>query len=182
MKFALPFPFLSLIHPKTPSESEQDETVDPILLEQQSPEDNDYLLALMLQHEFNNEFNGMMKKYESTVNRKSKVKVSMKNFMLLPGPKINHQDKSNNEDDDEEVEPSQETFSDCEQGTIGFFLLFPKSSSILFQINECHHSIVEALAGKVNRSWPNTTLNYVANVMLLVWWTHFPLSSTREMF
>ena len=26
----------------------------------------------MLQHEFNNEFNGMMKKYESAVNRKSK--------------------------------------------------------------------------------------------------------------
>lgn len=26
----------------------------------------------MLQHEYNNEFNGMMKKYESTMNRNSK--------------------------------------------------------------------------------------------------------------
>lgn len=37
-------------------------------------EDNDYLVALMLQHEYNNEFNGMMKKYESAVNRNSKGK------------------------------------------------------------------------------------------------------------
>lgn len=36
------------------------------------PADNDYLLAVMLQHEYNNEFNGLMKKYESTVNRNSK--------------------------------------------------------------------------------------------------------------
>lgn len=44
----------------------------------ENPHDNDYLLALMLQHEYNNEFNGMMKKYESTVNRNSKGRIKKK--------------------------------------------------------------------------------------------------------
>ena len=47
----------------------------------------------------------------------------MKNFMLLPGPKVNNQQTNNNENDDEEPEPIQETFSDCEQGT-SFYLDF----------------------------------------------------------
>ena len=64
---------------KTPIESEisistehddEEEEEHPI----DGNEDNDYLLALMLQHEYNNEFNGMMKKYESTVNRNSKCR------------------------------------------------------------------------------------------------------------
>jgi hypothetical protein len=50
--------------------TEEDQSIDPSSLE--TNDDNDYLLALMLQHEFNNEFNGMMKNYESTVNRNSK--------------------------------------------------------------------------------------------------------------
>ena len=37
--------------------------------------DNDYLLALMLQQEYTDEFNGMMKRYESAVNRNSKGKI-----------------------------------------------------------------------------------------------------------
>lgn len=73
------------------------------------PADNDYLLAVMLQHEYNNEFNGLMKKYESTVNRNSKVKLSMKNYMLLPSP------GKHAEPTEEEYEESQETLSDCEQ-------------------------------------------------------------------
>lgn len=48
--------------------SEHDEEPSPF----ETNEDNDYLLALMLQHEYTNEFNGMMKKYESAVNRNSK--------------------------------------------------------------------------------------------------------------
>ena len=35
-------------------------------------DDTDYLLALTLQKEFNNEFNGLIKEYESNINRKSK--------------------------------------------------------------------------------------------------------------
>lgn len=34
--------------------------------------DSDYLVALMLQQEYTNEFNGMMKNYESAINRNSK--------------------------------------------------------------------------------------------------------------
>lgn len=55
-----------------PIESEISIEYDTSELLEQSTDDNDYLLALMLQHEYNNEFNGMMKKYESTVNRNSK--------------------------------------------------------------------------------------------------------------
>ncbi|CAF2665034.1 unnamed protein product [Rotaria sp. Silwood2] len=83
--------------------------IDPSSLEENH--DNDYLLALMLQHEYNTEFNGMMKKYESTVNRNSKVKVSMKNFMLLPATKSNQVDAN---DDDDDFEEMKETYSDCE--------------------------------------------------------------------
>ncbi len=52
--------------------------MDPSSLE--TNEDNDYLLALMLQHEYTNEFNGLMKNYESTVNRNSK---RIENFLLI---------------------------------------------------------------------------------------------------
>ena len=96
-------------------------------------EDNDYLVALMLQHEYNNEFNGMMKKYESAVNRNSKgkfiaylsltrshdsvlVKVSMKNFMLLPAERTNPGTDSVLADDDDDLEEVKETSSDCERG------------------------------------------------------------------
>ncbi len=71
--------YLNSRYSKTPIEteisvsSEHDE--DPSSFE--TNEDNDYLLALMLQHEYTNEFNGMMKNYESTVNRNSK---RMRNF------------------------------------------------------------------------------------------------------
>ncbi len=51
-------------------EEEEDRPIDPSAFA--TNDDNDYLLALMLQHEYNNEFNGMMKNYESTVNRNSK--------------------------------------------------------------------------------------------------------------
>lgn len=89
---------------------------DDLPLEPSSPsngDDNDYFLALMLQQEYNNEFNGMMKKYESTVNRRSKVKVSMKNFMLLPATRP---DQSNAEMTEEvEMEEPRETLSDCEE-------------------------------------------------------------------
>jgi len=57
---------------KTPIETEISIEHEEPTLADESLEDNDYLLALMLQHEYNNEFNGMMKKYESTVNRNSK--------------------------------------------------------------------------------------------------------------
>ncbi|CAF1230232.1 unnamed protein product [Adineta steineri] len=107
--------------PKTPIESEisvstehDDDDVhqiDPSSLE--LDEDNDYLLALMLQQEYTKEFNGMMKKYESTVNRNSKVKVSMKNFMLLPAS--NPTQTSDTIDDEDILEESKEAFSDCEQ-------------------------------------------------------------------
>jgi RIO kinase 3 len=106
---------------KTPIESEisvstehddddddDEHPIDPSAFET----NDDYLLALMLQHEYNNEFNGMMKKYESTVNRNSKIKVSMKNFMLLPAARSN---PTNDNDEEEDIEVPQETFSDCEQ-------------------------------------------------------------------
>ncbi|CAF3745667.1 unnamed protein product [Adineta steineri] len=107
--------------PKTPiqseisvsSEHDDDDVhqIDPSSLE--LDEDNDYLLALMLQQEYTKEFNGMMKKYESTVNRNSKVKVSMKNFMLLPAS--NPTQTSDTIDDEDILEESKEAFSDCEQ-------------------------------------------------------------------
>lgn len=106
---------------KTPIESEisvstehddddddDEHPIDPSAFET----NDDYLLALMLQHEYNNEFNGMMKNYESTVNRNSKIKVSMKNFMLLPAARSN---PTNDNDEEEDIEVPQETFSDCEQ-------------------------------------------------------------------
>ncbi|CAF1448607.1 unnamed protein product [Rotaria sordida] len=110
-------------HSKTPIETEisvfteenddddHHHPIDPSSLEESH--DNDYLLALMLQHEYTNEFNGMMKKYESTVNRNSKVKVSMKNFMLLPASTSNQIDT--NYDDDDDIEEMKEAFSDCEK-------------------------------------------------------------------
>ncbi|CAF4188055.1 unnamed protein product [Rotaria sordida] len=110
-------------HSKTPIETEisvfteenddddHHHPIDPSSLEESH--DNDYLLALMLQHEYTNEFNGMMKKYESTVNRNSKVKVSMKNFMLLPASTSNQ--INTNYDDDDDIEEMKETFSDCEK-------------------------------------------------------------------
>ncbi|CAF1022038.1 unnamed protein product [Rotaria sordida] len=110
-------------HSKTPIETEisvfteenddddHHHPIDPSSLEESH--DNDYLLALMLQHEYTNEFNGMMKKYESTVNRNSKVKVSMKNFMLLPASTSNKIDT--NYDDDDDIEEMKEAFSDCEK-------------------------------------------------------------------
>ena len=117
--------------------SEHDDLPSDQLSPEVSSDDNDYLLALMLQHEYNNEFNGMMKKYETAVNRNSKgksleldpwtsshcslslsnhpVKVSMKNFMLLPAARP---DQTNAEvTEDIEMEEPRETFSDCEQGT-----------------------------------------------------------------
>ncbi len=42
------------------------------------------------------------------------VKLSMKNFMLLPAAKSNPID--GNDNDDEEIEIPKETSSDCEQG------------------------------------------------------------------
>jgi RIO kinase 3 len=69
----------------------------------------------MLQHEYNNEFNGMMKKYESTVNRNSKLKVSMKNFMLLPAAQTNQVNKNDDNDDEDDFEAPREAHSDCEQ-------------------------------------------------------------------
>jgi RIO kinase 3 len=104
---------------KTPIESEisvsteHDDDDDEYPIDPSAFETNDdYLLALMLQHEYNNEFNGMMKNYESTVNRNSKIKVSMKNFMLLPAARSN---PTNDNDEEEDIEVPQETFSDCEQ-------------------------------------------------------------------
>ncbi len=49
-------------------DEEEQHSIDPSAFET----DDDYLLALMLQHEYTNEFNEMMKKYESAVNRNSK--------------------------------------------------------------------------------------------------------------
>ncbi|CAF3343998.1 unnamed protein product [Rotaria socialis] len=104
---------------KTPIETEisvlteenEDETpIDPSSAE--AAQDSDYLLALMLQHEYTNEFNGMMKRYESAVNRQSKLKVSLKNFMLLPASTSNKNDTNDVEDD---LEEAKETFSDCER-------------------------------------------------------------------
>ena len=113
---------------------EEDAPVDPQAFV--GSEDNDYLVALMLQHEYNNEFNGMMKKYESAVNRNSKgrfhrlsrsrsharrsvlVKVSMKNFMLLPAERTNPgADSILADDDDDDLEEVKETSSDCERGS-----------------------------------------------------------------
>lgn len=88
-------------------EAEEEEEDEDLPIDAEG--DNDYLLALMLQHEYNNEFNGIMKKYESTVNRNSKVKVSMKNFMLLPAP------GKHSESNEEPLEATGETLSDCEQ-------------------------------------------------------------------
>jgi hypothetical protein len=75
--------FINSQYSKTPIETEisvstehddddddEEYPIDPSAFET----NDDYLLALMLQHEYNNEFNGMMKKYESTVNRNSKSK------------------------------------------------------------------------------------------------------------
>lgn len=55
---------------ETEHDEEEEHPIDPSAFA--NNEDNDYLLALMLQHEYTNEFNGMMKKYESTMNRNSK--------------------------------------------------------------------------------------------------------------
>jgi len=104
-------------YPTTPIESEisiatehdEEQTIDPSAFE--TNDDNDYLLALMLQQEYTHEFNGMMKKYESAVNRKSKLKVSMKNFMLLPAQRS----KTADDDEDEDIDPAQEVFSDTER-------------------------------------------------------------------
>ncbi|CAF1198280.1 unnamed protein product [Rotaria sp. Silwood1] len=97
------------------NDDDDNHPIDPSTLEEEN-HDNDYLLALMLQHEYNNEYNGMMKKYESTVNRNSKVKVSMKNFLLLPATKSNqiNANNNNNDDDDDYIEEIKETCSDCE--------------------------------------------------------------------
>ncbi|UJR15520.1 hypothetical protein I4U23_002460 [Adineta vaga] len=105
---------------KTPIESEisisneydnEDHSIDPSSLG--TEDDSDYLVALMLQQEYTNEFNGLMKKYESTVNRNSKVKVSMKNYMLLPAASTNQTVAGENDEDI--FEEQKEAFSDCEQ-------------------------------------------------------------------
>ena len=41
----------------------------------------------------------------------------MKNFMLLPAAKSNQVNQNDN-DNEEDLEPSKETFSDCEEGII----------------------------------------------------------------
>ncbi|CAF1507214.1 unnamed protein product [Adineta ricciae] len=107
-------------YPKTPVQSEvsistEFETENEFVVtpEADSNADSDYLVALMLQQEYTNEFNGMMKNYESAINRNSKVKLSMKNFMLLPAAST----KQSAVDDDYEdtFEDQKEAYSDCEK-------------------------------------------------------------------
>ncbi|CAF0921163.1 unnamed protein product [Didymodactylos carnosus] len=74
-------------------------------------ENNDYLVALMLQQEYNDEFNDMVKRYETTMNRNRKVKLSMKNYMLLSTP----QTKDSKYDGEDVIIAKQEAFSDNER-------------------------------------------------------------------
>lgn len=78
------------------------------------------------------------------------MKVSMKNFMLLPAART-HADNENDEDE-EEYDAPKEASSDCEQGKS---LSLRSTSFISFsslQINECQHLIVEVLVVKVIHS------------------------------
>ncbi|CAF0787240.1 unnamed protein product [Didymodactylos carnosus] len=86
-------------------------TVTPSVQQSDLPtENNDYLVALMLQKEYNDEFNNMVKRYETTMNKNSKVKLSMKNYMLLSSPQ--HNDSKIDEDD--VIIEKEEAFSDNE--------------------------------------------------------------------